>query len=164
MMIQEFIDRTGYTPEDEEYKYIEQSYYDFAGFKDDFCKWWKKAYKSGEWKRELALRKDFEEIKGHMMDKIHELEDQIKMDDEGIQFYKEQTAKFAVSDRILKATGMDVVKKLSIQIKNEPWDRLYDNVKVRYIDNGKLRFINVIEESGWTTSFKLEDVERIYLN
>lgn len=53
---QEFIERTGYTPADEEYKFIEQSYYDFDGDKDAYCKWFTKAQKEGYWKRELELR------------------------------------------------------------------------------------------------------------
>lgn len=53
---QEFIERTGYTPADEEYKFIEASYYDFDGDKDAYCKWFTKAQKEGYWKRELELR------------------------------------------------------------------------------------------------------------
>ena len=38
MMMQEFIDRTGFTPTFEEYKAIEERYYAFDGDKDAFCK------------------------------------------------------------------------------------------------------------------------------
>lgn len=38
MMIQEFIDRTGFEPTHEEYLKIEEAYYEFNGNKDEFCK------------------------------------------------------------------------------------------------------------------------------
>lgn len=31
--------------------------------------------------------------------------------------------------------------------------------EIRYIDNDGFRFINVVEESGWTTSYKIDDLE-----
>ena len=37
MLMQEFIDRTGFEPTIEEYREIEQQYYDFAGDKNAFC-------------------------------------------------------------------------------------------------------------------------------
>lgn len=42
MLMQEFIDRTGYTPKSaQEYMEIEGEYYNFPGDKDEFCKMWK---------------------------------------------------------------------------------------------------------------------------
>lgn len=38
MMMQEFIDRTGFIPTYDEYQRIEQKYYEFNGTKDEFCK------------------------------------------------------------------------------------------------------------------------------
>ena len=38
MMMNEFTERTGYKPSSEEYHFIEESYYDFPGGKDAFCK------------------------------------------------------------------------------------------------------------------------------
>lgn len=38
MMISEFIERTGFEPTASEYVKIEESYYDFNGNKDEFCK------------------------------------------------------------------------------------------------------------------------------
>ena len=43
MLVQEFIDRTGYKPTAEEYAEIEQAYYVFKGDKDAFCRAWSKA-------------------------------------------------------------------------------------------------------------------------
>lgn len=52
MLMQEFIDSTGYTPENvEEYNSIEQEYYNFPGNKDAFCKAWKEEYEA-----RMALR------------------------------------------------------------------------------------------------------------
>lgn len=56
MMMSEFIERTHVEPSYEEYRIIEESYYEFEGNKDEFCKWWLKAKKSGEWAKELRLR------------------------------------------------------------------------------------------------------------
>ena len=38
MLITEFIERTGFTPTNDEYQKIEQQYYDFEGSKEEFCK------------------------------------------------------------------------------------------------------------------------------
>ena len=40
MMIEEFTTLTGYKPTFEEYREIEQSYYDFDGDKQEFCALW----------------------------------------------------------------------------------------------------------------------------
>lgn len=39
MMMNEFIERTGFEPTYEEYAEIEEAYYNFSGNKDEFCKW-----------------------------------------------------------------------------------------------------------------------------
>lgn len=45
MLLQEFIVRTGYTPKsEEEYRKIEDEYYNFPGDKDEFCKAWKRKW------------------------------------------------------------------------------------------------------------------------
>lgn len=79
MMLQEFIDRTGYTPREEinEYRFIEQSYYDFDGDKDEFCKQWKKDKKDGHWDRELKLRMMHEVEVNVLKEKIKEQEDSL---------------------------------------------------------------------------------------
>lgn len=73
-MIQEFIDRTGYEPSYDEYRLIEDSYYEYDGNKDDFCKQWKKDKKSGNWEKELKLRMKLEEQKHEYEEKIKEIE------------------------------------------------------------------------------------------
>ena len=50
MLKAEFIARTGYTPTDEEYYFIEQAYYDTDTLlKDDFCAPWLKDKATGTW-------------------------------------------------------------------------------------------------------------------
>ena len=84
MMKSEFIERTGYTPESEEYHYIEESYYDSELLsKDDFCKQWMKDRKSGKWAMELMFRKMLDEQKRDYECKIAEQE-------ETLDFYREQ--------------------------------------------------------------------------
>ena len=41
MMMNEFIERTGFEPTAEEYAEIEEQYYSFDGDKDAFCEHWK---------------------------------------------------------------------------------------------------------------------------
>jgi hypothetical protein len=74
MMKCEFEERTGYWPDDEEYHYIEESYYEFDGNKDEFCKAWLKDRKDGHWEKELKLRKAADEIKTTMQAVIDEKE------------------------------------------------------------------------------------------
>ena len=72
MMMSEFFDRTNYTPSNEEYGFIEESYYDFDGDKNEFCKQWLKDKKDGHWDKELELRKKMEEQKKDFLRKIDE--------------------------------------------------------------------------------------------
>ena len=47
MLLSEFVARTGYTPENaDEYRKIEEEYYNFPGNKDAFCKAWKDEYEA----------------------------------------------------------------------------------------------------------------------
>ena len=59
MMYSEFEERTGYQPDADEYRLIEESYYNFDGNKDEFCKEWMKWKKSGAWEREAHITKIF---------------------------------------------------------------------------------------------------------
>lgn len=83
MMIQEFTARTNYQPEYEEYKYIEESYYEFDGDKDAFCQQWKKDKKSGKWALEYRLRKALDDQKAMY-------EEQLKEKEDTLQWYREQ--------------------------------------------------------------------------
>ena len=154
MMISEFIERTGYTPDYEEYRHIEESYYDFDGNKDEFCKWWLKANAKGEWEKELKLRQRIEELENEVQRITERLE-------EDIEFYQPYFDRARKAEAIILAIGKERVPVFNLKCKDEKTWRKFEYVKVKYIDNGTIRFINVIEESGWTTSFKLDDIECI---
>ena len=77
MMIHEFTERTGYEPTMEEYRFIEESYYDFDGQKDEFCKAWLKDKRNGSWEKELRFRKMLEEQKESFEKKLSEKEETI---------------------------------------------------------------------------------------
>ena len=95
MMMSEFFDRTGYEPSYEEYRFIEDSYYDFIGDKDAFCKWWLKAQKSGEWAKELKLRKQIVDI-------TVELSRELEAKEENLDFYRPYFDRALVAEGILK--------------------------------------------------------------
>ena len=82
MMRSEFIERTKYEPSGEEYHYIEESYYEFVGNKDEFCKAWLKDKESGKWDLEYRLRNELETQKKEYEKKLAEKE-------ETIEFYRE---------------------------------------------------------------------------
>jgi hypothetical protein len=98
MMMSEFIDRTGYQPNSEEYHYIEESYYEFDGNKDEFCKQWMKDNNDGHWAKELRLRKQMDEMKAQMQAIIDEKEENLK-------FYRPYPQKFWDADKQLKAAN-----------------------------------------------------------
>ncbi len=79
----EFTERTNYCPTVEEYQYIEESYYEFDGLKDEFCKQWLKDKESGKWELELRLRKEIYQQKKDYEAKIEEME-------ENLHWYREQ--------------------------------------------------------------------------
>lgn len=107
MMIQEFIDRTGYTPTSEEYHYIEESYYDSPlPNKDEFCKQWKKDKKSGKWEMELGFRKMLDAQKAEYEAKIAEQE-------ENLVFYRREHEKQREAIKSLTATVVAQNEKIA---------------------------------------------------
>lgn len=81
MLYSEFVNLTGTKVSDEEYSYIEQSYYDSGLDKVEFCKMWKQDYDSGKWAVELALRKKLDRMTEELKErekKITKLEEQLE--------------------------------------------------------------------------------------
>ena len=74
MMISEFIERTGFEPTASEYVKIEESYYDFNGNKDEFCKAFVK--NGGEKKIYKARAEEIAQLKSQLveMEKQHKSE------------------------------------------------------------------------------------------
>lgn len=81
MMYSEFYERTKKEVSYEEYHYIEESYYEFDGNKDEFCKEWLKDVKSGKWALEYRLRKALDDQKAEYEKKLAEKE-------ETLEFYR----------------------------------------------------------------------------
>lgn len=81
MMYSEFQIRTNSNVSCEEYHYIEESYYEFDGGKDEFCEQWLKDKKSGKWELEYRLRKALDDQKAMYEAKLAEKE-------ETIEFYR----------------------------------------------------------------------------
>ena len=96
MMMSEFFDRTGCEPTSEEYHYIEESYYEFDGSKDEFCKAWLQDKRSGKWALEYRLRKALDDQKA-------EYEAQIKKKDEDLEFYRGLTDQLRAEVKSTKA-------------------------------------------------------------
>ena len=142
MMIHEFTERTKYKPSPEEYHYIEQSYYDSNMYKDDFCKNWLKLKRSGAWATELRLREIIDNQKAFYKKDLAEKQ-------ETIDWYSEQFDK-------LWGRGLSV----SVKLKNGQ-TRKHDGATCKYIDNGSVKFYSVVEKSGWTTCYHLDDVDEI---
>lgn len=160
MMKSEFIERTGYEPSAEEYHYIEESYYEFPGNKDEFCKQWKKDKADGHWDRELNLMKAADEMKAKYEKKIAEQEENLK-------FYRPFPERAWKAEK--KATILELISEesVSVQIKTEGrWEK-FENVKVHYVGmsyNGIFDFINILPKNvwnGWMQSIKVEDIEAI---
>ena len=78
MMAQEFTERTKYEPSAEEYRYIEESYYDFDSGKDEFCEQWLKDKNSGKWELEYRLRKSLDEQKAMYEAQLAEKEEELE--------------------------------------------------------------------------------------
>lgn len=74
MMYNEFVKRTNVEISFDEYKYVEDAYYDSNLLKDEFCKEWLEAYKSGKWAVELKFRKKLDEQEAEMKEKIESVE------------------------------------------------------------------------------------------
>ena len=90
MLLSEFYERTNIMPREGEYHFIELSYYDFDGDKDEFCKAWKRDKKSGKWELEYRLRREIEEQNEAHKKQIAEMQERIDSLVETINFYEDQ--------------------------------------------------------------------------
>ena len=95
-MINEFTARTKYAPDCEEYYYIEESYYEFDGNKDEFCKQWLKDKKSGKWAMEYKFRKALDDQKA-------EYERQLAEKEEYLEFYRKEFDEYMKTKKKLRA-------------------------------------------------------------
>ena len=173
MMMSEFTERTGYEPTYEEYSLIEESYYNFDGNKDEFCKQWLKDKRNGYWDKEMALLKKIADLEAELkQSKAKELEASKLMVETDMRASKwEAKAKEAESkaeeleQEVQDAKAETEFVKTALQTEvtykvkgKEEWSGRVE--KVVYIDNG-IQFVNIIEPSGWTTSVKIEDLEKL---
>lgn len=86
-MICEFIERTKYEPTIEEYRYIEDSYYESECIdKNEFCKQWLKDKKCGKWDLEYKYRKLLDQQKA-------EYEEKLKEKENDLDFYRKEFKK-----------------------------------------------------------------------
>ena len=85
MLYSEFVTLTETEVSDEEYRYIEQSYYDSGLDKAEFCKLWKTDAECGKWAAELALREKLDRMTEELKErekKIAKLEEQLDREQE----------------------------------------------------------------------------------
>ena len=142
MLLSEFVERTKYEPSAEEYSYIEDSYYEFVGDKDEFCKDWLKRKKNHAWRTELSLRTRLNALEKDYKQQLSEKEEELS-------WYRTQYD-------MLTARGLKVI----VKCKGER-PKAFDDVTVHYVDNGTIRFYSIKQKSGWTTCYKVDDVESI---
>lgn len=99
MMKHEFTARTGYDPSDEEYKYIELSYYESNLQKDAFCKAWvNNGRKAWEVEYEFRQRMGDALVKQRL-----EYEMKILKQEEELDFYRAEFDKGLAAQKKLKA-------------------------------------------------------------
>lgn len=101
---------------------------------------WKGAYNA------LAKTRDIEKEKHQ--EQLHEMRSEIDI----LQHDKEEAISGMINERkdvtIVTADGEQVTK---------PFER------IQYIDHEGFRFINVVERSGWTTSYKIDDIKSLII-
>lgn len=164
MMMHEFAEKTGYTPTDEEYAFIEQSYYDFNGDKDSFCKAWVKDFKSGRWNKEYELRKKCSDL-SKAVDKLTELVTKYKADldkasEDRDYFHDIANRETAEKDKL--AIELEIEKSrphADIVINHKDGETDTWNVKtIRFVNRSDIQFITVEDTRGWMTSYRTEDM------
>ena len=99
MMKHEFIEATGYTPDDEEYKYIELSYYESNLSRIEFCEFWVHRGRAA-WEVEYEFRQRMDDALAKQR-----LEYEVKLleKEEALEFYRDEYDK-----------GLQAQKKLRI--------------------------------------------------
>lgn len=126
---------------------------------------------------EENIENDFGNSAKWYIEKVYELEaerDKVKVEKAAeiktllkqIEEYKEDCDE--LNKRIEKlrkdkfeAQAEAVKARKEVRIVTESGEELKPFAEIRYIDNNGFRFVNVVEESGWTTSYKLNDIKTL---
>lgn len=134
MLLSEFIDRTGYYPQEDEWEKINKDYMDSSYDKDTFCEIWLNNHKE-----EVAYQKKMSAIKNKIFAVDFLVKDpyRVKFSSEIVDWFKETYHPKGLS--ILKRALKDVEDMVyvtiidnSIRVFNE-----YVPAKLAYYDNGK---------------------------
>ena len=93
-----------------------------------------------------GLMKKHEEQVAELQDRISELEESLR-----------DLQKKSVED------VMEERKDVTIQTTDDYSPTVMPFARVQYFDNEGFRFINVVQKSGWTTSYKLDDIKSLVI-
>ena len=171
MMKSEFTERTKYNPTDEEYAEIEESYYEFDGNKDEFCKAWLKDQKSGAWAKEFKLRHTIRnmatEITMHeQMEAKHAQEiNELCVAHESILYkqreqIEELTVNLAKTQHNLEMSQIEAKKEIHIIFKDG--EEITEHIEhFQYNNHDGFQFITVLQPNGWIDSYKLDTIDTI---
>ena len=161
-MMQEFIDRTGYTPSDLEYGFIEEAYYETNASKDDFCKMWLERREHGFWAMELELRKRMAAKQAQ----IDGLEKQLEASNadlakalEDKNYFNKIANEYAQKNENLE-TELGTIKaatKASIMIESIGQEAVFTGIKsLRFVNRKDMMFVTVEQPTGWMDSYRID--------
>jgi len=176
-MKSEFTERTKYNPTDEEYAEIEESYYEFDGNKDEFCRAWLKDQKSGAWAKEFKLRHTIRSMATEILmheqkeaEHAQEINELCIAHESILQKQREQieelSTKLAQAQHETEMALIEGKKEVHIIFKDGAReDGLTEETApishFQYNDNNGFQFITVTQPSGWIDSYKLDSIELI---
>lgn len=117
MLLQEFIDRTGFEPTPEEYAEIEKAYYAFNGNKDEFCKdfmanggekkvYAERAHKIVELRNEMAeTEKRYKATINRQAEQIETLKRDLEIEQEWKPYENRRNVKQSDYERLAECVG-----------------------------------------------------------
>lgn len=137
MMMSEFIERTGFEPTAEEYREIEERYYDFDGNKDDFCRSWKENGGAARLIRQRA--ETIENLKAEKERIIRECEkEKLNLHDEILKLQKQLDRELQWKDA--EGCGTNVDQEAYEHLRNMPDTKVLSDEEAKQVISSEFGF------------------------
>lgn len=160
MMIQEFIERTGFEPMPEEYAEIEEAYYAFNGDKDSFCRDFvanggeKKIYQHRAERiqqlhsKQIEMEKDFMATIQRQQNEIERLQKELDQEQGWKPYEEEHNVRQAEYDRLASSAG-PMTDQEAIKLVSEWIGFREDCIKIiRAVPEYQINRNNKLRKSG----------------
>ncbi|MBQ3326184.1 MAG: hypothetical protein IJG86_00175 [Clostridia bacterium] len=114
----------------------------------------------GRWQVAEHKIEEYKAIRDELVEENRELKEDLEFKDRMIEDMREKHSKRAEE---LERKAIEEKKEVHLELTNgETYDGRF--AELRYTNNNGFTFITVIEPSGWTTSYKMDDIKELRIS